>query len=50
MESVPQPGGRLRVELDGVPETTLWTLYGRAAEAARPGGVLHDPKAIELMA
>jgi O-methyltransferase involved in polyketide biosynthesis len=25
-----------KVELDGVPGTLLWTLYHRAAEAARP--------------
>jgi O-methyltransferase involved in polyketide biosynthesis len=49
VEHDPQRGERLRVDLDGVPETALWTLYGRAAEAARPDGVLHDPKAIELM-
>jgi O-methyltransferase involved in polyketide biosynthesis len=40
---------RLRVELGGVPETLLWTLYHRAAEARRPDAVLHDPKAVELV-
>ncbi|GAA1935124.1 class I SAM-dependent methyltransferase [Kitasatospora viridis] len=37
------------VELDAVPETALWTLYQRAAEARRPDAVLHDPKAVELV-
>jgi O-methyltransferase involved in polyketide biosynthesis len=37
------------VELEGVSETTLWTLYRRASEAARPDAVLHDPMAIELV-
>jgi O-methyltransferase involved in polyketide biosynthesis len=32
-----------------VSETALWTLYRRAAEAARPDCVLHDPMAIELV-
>jgi O-methyltransferase involved in polyketide biosynthesis len=40
---------RLEVELGGVPETLLWTLYHRAVEARRPDAVLHDPKAIELV-
>ncbi|MGQ0467036.1 MAG: class I SAM-dependent methyltransferase [Sporichthyaceae bacterium] len=39
----------MRPELDGVPETTLWTLHARAREAARPGTRLHDPKAIEVL-
>jgi O-methyltransferase involved in polyketide biosynthesis len=37
------------VQLEGVSETTLWTLYRRAAEAARPDTVLHDPMAVELI-
>jgi O-methyltransferase involved in polyketide biosynthesis len=37
------------VELQGIPETTLWTLYMRAAEASRPGSVIDDPKAVELL-
>jgi len=41
---------RLKVALEGVPETTLWTLYHRARDAARPGSDLHDPKAAELLA
>ena len=32
-----------------LPETLLWTLYQRAIEAARPDGVLADPKAVELV-
>jgi O-methyltransferase involved in polyketide biosynthesis len=38
------------VELEGVSETTLWTLYQRASEAGRPDRVLHDPMAVELAA
>lgn len=40
---------RLKVELTGVPETLLWNLYHRAAEARRPDAVLDDPKALELV-
>jgi O-methyltransferase involved in polyketide biosynthesis len=39
----------MRVELGGVPETLLWTLYHRALEARRPDGVLEDPLAVELV-
>ncbi|MFC1414000.1 class I SAM-dependent methyltransferase [Streptacidiphilus sp. N1-12] len=35
--------------LKGVPETMLWTLYHRAAEARRPDTVLADPLAVELV-
>ncbi|HET6508614.1 MAG TPA: class I SAM-dependent methyltransferase [Baekduia sp.] len=34
---------------DGIPGTALWTLWHRALEARRPGGVLDDPRAIELV-
>ena len=37
------------VVLDGVPETMLWTLYQRAAEARRPDTVLPDPEAVALV-
>ncbi len=37
------------VRLGGVPETLLWTLYHRAAEARRPDAVLRDPMAVELL-
>jgi O-methyltransferase involved in polyketide biosynthesis len=37
------------VELQGIPETSLWTLYMRAAEAGRPDSVIDDPKAVELV-
>ncbi|RKT53621.1 class I SAM-dependent methyltransferase [Saccharothrix australiensis] len=40
---------RTRPELDGVPETALWTLYMRAWEARRPDRLLDDPKAVELV-
>jgi O-methyltransferase involved in polyketide biosynthesis len=38
------------VDLSGVPETTLLTLYYRAREAASAFSVLDDPKAVELLA
>ncbi|MEV5709377.1 class I SAM-dependent methyltransferase [Actinoallomurus sp. NPDC052274] len=40
---------REKIALDGVPETLLWNLYQRAAEAGRPDAVLRDPKAVELV-
>lgn len=40
---------RMRIELGGVPETLLWNLYNRAAEARRPDAVLDDPRAVELV-
>ena len=40
---------RLQVQLEGVPETLLWTLYHRAVEARRPDAVLRDPKGVELV-
>ncbi len=42
--------GQVSVELEGVPETLLWTLYHRATEAARPDTVLRDPKAVGVLA
>lgn len=45
-----QRAGRLPVALEGVPETTLWTLYHRARDAARSGSRLRDPRAAELVA
>lgn len=41
--------GRVRVELDGVPETLLWTLYHRVVEARQPNPVIEDPRAVELL-
>jgi O-methyltransferase involved in polyketide biosynthesis len=40
---------KIKVELDGVPETLLWNLYHRAAEARRPDTLLEDPRAVELV-
>jgi O-methyltransferase involved in polyketide biosynthesis len=40
---------RLQVDLEGVPETLLWTLYHRAVEARRSDAVLDDPRAVELV-
>jgi O-methyltransferase involved in polyketide biosynthesis len=37
------------VELQGIPETALWTLYMRASEAARPDSVIDDPQAVDLL-
>ena len=39
----------MKVELQGVPETLLWNLYHRAAEARRPDSLLQDPRAVELV-
>jgi O-methyltransferase involved in polyketide biosynthesis len=41
--------GQVSVQLEGVPETLLWTLYHRATEAGRPDTVLHDPTAVALL-
>jgi O-methyltransferase involved in polyketide biosynthesis len=40
---------KVKVDLGGVPETSLWTLYHRAVEARRPDSVIDDPKAVELV-
>jgi O-methyltransferase involved in polyketide biosynthesis len=40
----------VKVELGGVAETLLWTLYHRAVEARRPDAVIfEDPLAVELV-
>jgi O-methyltransferase involved in polyketide biosynthesis len=39
----------VKVELTGVPETQLWNLYNRAAEARQPNSVLEDPRAVALV-
>jgi O-methyltransferase involved in polyketide biosynthesis len=39
---------RLRPELNGVPETMLWSLYERVTEAKRQDGMLPDPEAIRI--
>jgi O-methyltransferase involved in polyketide biosynthesis len=39
----------VKVELAGVPETLLWTLWHRALEARRADAVLRDPRAVELV-
>jgi O-methyltransferase involved in polyketide biosynthesis len=43
------PRPSVRPDLEGVPETLLWTLWHRALEARRAGGVLRDPLAVELV-
>src|SRR5262249_60049094 len=42
-------GSGMPVALDAVPETLLWNLHHRAAEARRPDTVLPDPRAVELV-
>lgn len=42
-------GEKVKVELGGVAETQLWTLYHRAVEARRDDGVLDDPRAVALV-
>lgn len=37
-----------RTELQGVPETMLWTLHNRASEAKRPNTYLIDPDCIRI--
>jgi O-methyltransferase involved in polyketide biosynthesis len=37
------------VQLQGIPETALWTLYMRAVEAGRPDSVIDDPQAVRLL-
>ncbi|MEM1146050.1 MAG: class I SAM-dependent methyltransferase [Pseudomonadota bacterium] len=39
---------KLDPKLNAVPETMLWTLYSRAAEARRSDAVLHDPMSIRI--
>lgn len=38
----------MKPTLDGVPETTLWTLHNRASEALRPDTLLDDPLAVDV--
>jgi O-methyltransferase involved in polyketide biosynthesis len=40
--------GRVPVPLTGVPETMLWPLYNRTAEARRPDARLRDPEAVRI--
>lgn len=49
MSQTPHPPHAARIALEDVSETTLWTLYHRASEAARTDRVLHDPMAVELL-
>ena len=39
---------RITPHLTGVPETMLWALYNRAAEARRPDALIADPLAIQI--
>jgi O-methyltransferase involved in polyketide biosynthesis len=38
----------VKPDLDTVPETMLWALYNRAAEARRPDALITDPLAIQI--
>ena len=38
----------IKPNLDGVPETMLWTLHNRVSEAIRPDGILFDPDAVRI--
>ena len=49
VRTLPQVVQKVLVELEGVPETLLWTLYHRAVEARRRDAVLDDPLAIDLV-
>ncbi|WP_431958123.1 class I SAM-dependent methyltransferase [Nocardia lijiangensis] len=40
--------GKMTLKLTGVPETLLWPLYGRVAEARRPDGLLRDARAVRV--
>ena len=39
---------KLKPNLNGVPETMLWTLHNRASEAIREDGILKDPEAVRI--
>lgn len=39
---------RQNVNLTGIPETMLWTLHNRAAEARRPDAMLRDPDCLRI--
>ncbi len=38
----------IKPQIEGVPETMLWTLHNRVAEANRPDGILIDPEALRI--
>lgn len=40
---------KLTVNIDGVSETALLTLNGRAGEARRPDSIIDDPMAVALV-
>lgn len=43
------PAPPITPDLEGVPETMLWTLYNRASEARRPDGVIEDPYVLGII-
>lgn len=47
-EDATPPQGKIVPALAGIPETMLWTLYARASEARRQGGILRDPQALRI--
>jgi O-methyltransferase involved in polyketide biosynthesis len=42
-------GMAIAPEIDGVPETALWTLHHRVLEAKRPDAMFADPRAVDLV-
>ncbi len=44
----PAPVACVTPSLAGIPETMLYTLYARAAEARREDGLLHDPELLRI--
>ena len=40
--------GGIGSDLDGVPETMLWSLYNRASEARRSDAILVDPESVRI--
>lgn len=48
LAATPRTTNTAPVDLGGVPETMLWTLYNRAVEARRPDGFLRDPTCVRV--
>jgi O-methyltransferase involved in polyketide biosynthesis len=50
MKTVSAMPTKVAVDLDGVPETLLVTLYNRAVESQRPDPILRDEQAVRWVA
>ena len=50
LHQMPAPTETLAVDLSGVPETMLWTLWNRACEMRRADRLIEDPMAADLVA